>query len=284
MNGFDQAFVLLCEGMMLYKLKRMTGDHTSSLFEPSYVDVSDPPELRADIYRQIYMRLLEAGYTAEQTEAIMHMYYAHATYNLGIAYSADRWAYIYGEVQKLPKITYPPLPGVWAALIVVGAFALVAAGLYAWMQFESERLRIYPIHDWAYVMRYEERLFSAEIWAVSDRGEGAYELVGEVPGPVCEIKRNYTVHPPSQDLLMFFNTMQFQGRYFILWHRWSWIWWGAVFCGALTRVDADLFVLRKGGNDFYVQPPGWRRPGGRVGTPTYKGVWTAKWPIPLGEV
>lgn len=269
--------------MMLYKIKRMAGDHTSSLFKPSFVDVSDPPELRAEVYRPIYLWVLEAGYTAEQAEAIISMYYAHATYNLGIAYSSDKWGYIYGQVRNLPAVTYPPVIGIWPALMAVGAVALVAAGIYAWTQFESERLRIYPIHDWAYVMRYEERLFSAEIWAVSPKGKGAYELVGEVPGPVIEIKRNQTVHTPSQDLLMFFNTMQFQGRYFILWHRWSWVWWGAVFCGALTQVDADLYILRKGTHDFYVQPPGWRRPGGRVGTPTYNGVWRAGWPIPLAE-
>lgn len=263
--------------MRLYKLVRLTGDYSVSIFAPKKIEVEPLERIAGEPLGHWIALLKLMGYTAEEARELLVALAHHAKYDLNQTARGVR-VYIDMILRKMWEASQPPHSIMWAPLILaLAAFAAIAAAVWLWMELDSDGWRVSLAHPWAYVMRYNGRLWQAEILAVGPKERGVYELGPEFGEVLVSERRNLPTALGSLDEWGFFTSFLMEGRPIVFWHRSVWILWDVFFCGMCYEVGRNIYMLKEGGRDPYLPAGPWFRPGDRWGTPGYKGCWKPWW-------
>lgn len=262
--------------MKLYKIYRMIGDHSTSMFPPSKTEVPAPEQLAGEPMMDLIRKLMLYGYTEQQARYIIQAWAAHAKFDLN---QAARGVRVYCEMNmsQLPHPEAMAAVSFWPIVLTAASVAAVAAGLFLWVKLGVEQNAVFGGHPWAYVISYEERLWLAEILFVSLRGQAIYETYGDPLGSMVILDRRVRYVGYWLDQMWFYGSVVHEGRPTIFYHRYTWQLWEVSFCGVLTSMSPGLYRLREGGHDRFKPPGLWYRPGGRMGTPEYEGCWLPWW-------
>lgn len=262
--------------MILYKIVRMVGNHGVSVF-PTEETVMPPAEqIMGEPVLDHVRKLVFLGYSEHDAYWIVQAWAYTAKYELN---QDARGIRVFMEMclKKAPiHVEFPPDPR-WHFAALVALVAAVALALVLWVYFDKEYGLTFAGHPWAYVMRYGENLWQAEILYVTPEQTPVYEIGGDFGPVLMWHDRNATFLKRPLDILGLGGRLVLRGRRLLFWHEYQWTWFEAFFCGVLTHITAERYQLREHGHDPYKPVGPWWRPGGLWGTPEYAGCWQEFW-------
>jgi len=261
---------------MLYKVRRIVGDHGVSVFPPEDQELPESEELAGDPWIENFRKLRFLGFTDAQAGMALKAWAYHAKHTLHQGAVGVR-VFVEQCVNETTLHVMPPEPIAWSLVMLVAVIVAVALGLYLWVTLDVEKNKYFGSHKWAYVMKYEERLWQGEIFAVLANGEGVYEVGGELFSGSFEHRRNDVYLGRLLDRFLFYRRFRLEGRRLVFYHEYRWVFWDAFWVGCLTHIRGRKYRLRKGGDDPYKPRGLWFRPGGPWGTPQYRGCWEKWW-------
>jgi len=262
--------------MKLYKICRMIGDHSTSMFAPTTTEVPTPEVMAGEPMMDLIRKLMIYGYTEQQAYYIIQAWAAHAKFDLN---QAARGVRVYCEMNmsQLPHPEAIAAVSFWPIVLAVAAVVVVGAGLYLWVELGVEQDVIFSGHPWAYVMTYEEKLWQGEVYHVFPDGRAVYEKWPVPLGSMVILDRRVRYVGYYLDQMWFYGALVHEGRPTIFYHRFPWTLWEVCYCGVLESMSYGMYRLREGGRDRFLPPGPWYRPGGRIGTPEYEGCWKDWW-------
>lgn len=158
-------------------------------------------------------------------------------------------------------IAYEAAWGLWTIAGLVAAYAAVLAVMvyYAPDVVDLVTAETFP---YRYIMRYNEKIWQADLGYTSYRRKGVYGLCGEIGS--CVIGEDRNVYYPlgrADQWDTGYLWIQRKDRFI---HHESWAWsnvW-VEFIGFLYRQDYGAYILKAGYTDPYISelPPGFRNP------------------------
>lgn len=262
--------------MKLYKISSMVGDHGVSVFPKQGSTMPPPDELMAEPITDLIRQIQVKGYTEHEAYLAVQAWAYHASNDLR---QGARGVRIFCEMcaREISSKPVPPEPISWGVIIMAAVIVALALGLYLWAVLDRDLNVRYRGHEWAYVMRYKERLWQAEITAVSDKQVGYYDRGGDFGGVIAYDSRNIQ-RVSGRDYIAFWpRRMVLAGRRLIFYHIYDFKGFYVQFLGYMFDTGLGLYRLKKGYSDPYKPEGFWRRPGGPWGTPEYEGCWKQWW-------
>ncbi len=262
--------------MRLYKILRLVGDHGVSVFPPEDQELPPIEETAGEPMSDIIRRIMLKGYTEHEAFLMVQAWAYHARHDLN---QLARGVRVFTEMcaEQIPVRMVPAPPIAWGIILGIAVLVALALGLYLWATLDVEKGRAFGTHKWAYVMRYEERLWQCEVLSVLANQEGIYEQGGYLGAVLARADREVWFAGVKADRFMFFRGLVLKGRRLVFFHEYRWIFWNVFWCGMLTNIGAGRYRLREGGYDPYKPRGLWLRPGGNWGEADYEGCWQKLW-------
>lgn len=262
--------------MLLYKIVRLAGDHGVSVFPPEDRELEPAEDLAGEPMQDLIDKLIIYGYSPVTARHIINAWAYHAKYDLN---QLPRGVRVFCEMcmKQMAVPIRQPGPGFWEYVIQIAVAAALILALYLWVTLDVDENMIFPGHKWAYVMKYQERLWQGEIMWVSAGQEGIYERGADLGDVLVEHRRRDIHIDRWLDTMLFYGRLRLEGRRLIFYHEYRWIFFNVFFCGGLSNLGHGRYRLREGGNDPYKPRGLWLRPGGDWGTPEYEGCWQEFW-------
>lgn len=262
--------------MKLYKLLSMRADHGVSVFPKRETEMPPPEEIMAEPIHDLIRQVMGKGYTEQEAYLAVQAWAYHAKADL---HQSARGVRIFCEMcaREISARPLPPEPIAWTLIILAAVIAAIALGLYLWVVLDKDVNVLFGGHEWAYIMRYEESIWQAEIVAVSNTQVGYYEKGGPFGSVITSETRNIR-GVFGRDWFEFAPfTVFLEGRKLIFYHVYDFRGFNVQFLGFMVNVGFGLYKLKPEGIDPYKPTGFWRRPGGPWGTPEYDGCWKQWW-------
>ena len=262
--------------MKLYKILYFVGNHGVSVFPPEGEPLPPVPDIAGEPMLDIIKKVVIKGYTNQEAYWAVQAWAYHARYDLnqtavGVRVFCEQCA------AEIP-VRFEGAPfWTWELVIVVAVAAAIFLGLYVWAVLGQEYNVRFGTHDWAYLMRYESRLWAAEILNVGRRQEGMYEESFSFGDVIARSTRDFQ-HVKGRDWIWLKpGSVVKEGRRVLFYHVYQVLGFYCYYCGLMNNVGNELYKLREGGSDPYKPVGIWSRPGGRWGQPDYAGCWGEWW-------
>lgn len=262
--------------MKLYKILKMVGNRGVSVFPPETQVLPPVEQTAGEPMLDIIRKVVGKGYTEHEAYMAIQAWAYHAKYDLNQAAAGIR-TFCDMCAREIQFKEVPPEPITWTIIIGVAVLAAVALGLYVWAVLDQEKNVTFGSHPWAYLMKYNERLWLGEILNVGSEQRGYYEQSISFDVPMSSHERG-RARVGGRDWFWFWpGGIVLEGRRIVFYHFYQIFGFYVEFCGVLTRLSPTLLKLRDGGNDPFKPYGPWSRPGGRIFTPEYEGCWVEWW-------
>jgi len=262
--------------MKLFKLVRLVGDHSKSMFEPEFYKPPSIEVMAGEPMTDLINRLVFWGYTPYQAQMCIQAWAAHAKFDLN---QAPRGVRVYCEMcmSSMPKPGEFAPQYFWPIVIAIAAIAAVGLALYLWVELDTEMFAHFGAHPWAYVATYQQRMYIAEIISVGPRGTPTYEIGASLGNVIAWHEWGASYVDRWLDRLHFYMALKHEGRPTIFYHRFLWHHWDGAYLGLMYPIGPRLYRLKGNPGDPYAPGELWYRPGGRMYTPQYEGCWKDWW-------
>lgn len=262
--------------MKLYKILRLTYDKGVSVFPAETQSMPDPADMAGEPITDLVDQIVARGYTRAEGYAAIQGWAYHAKFDLN---QGARGVRVFCEmcVGEMKESVPPGQPMMWSYVIAAAIIAAVALGLYLWITLDEDRNVISEGHQYAYLMTYDEYLYTAEILNVGLLQEGVYEQCYHITPTVIDFRRNVW-HVPRMDWMYFaYPGVVLRGRRLVFYHIYRIHFLELFYCGLLANFGNGTYKLLSGGQDRYKPRGIWQRPGDRWGIGDYQGCWKEFW-------
>jgi len=262
--------------MKIYKIRRLVGNHSKSMFPPKYYKPPPIEDFAGEPLIDLQNALKLYGYTPEQTRNIILAWAAHAKYDLNFSARQIR-LYCEMNIASLPRpeMAHPSI--FWPMVLLAASVAAVGLALYLWVELDTEYNEVFGSHPWAYIATYNETVYIAEIFRVSAFGRPYYEIGATLGDCLVHAERNVGLLDEPIDRHWYNGALKHEGRPLIFYHRFLWSHWDVTYLGLGHEVANRIYRLRSEDPDPFAPERGWWRPGGRMYTSQYEGCWKDWW-------